>query len=76
MFVQIEHRKGSKLRFEQERDKKAFEVVAGIVSSILERLVIKSRTHLTQGRAYKILNTFSIFMGEKKHLPLANVFEE
>jgi len=46
------------------------------VSSILERLVAKSRTHLNQGRAYKILNTFSIFMGQKKHFSLATEFED
>jgi len=65
MFVQMEHRKGSKLKFEPERDKKAFDVIARIVSSILERLVVKIRTSLTQARAYKILNTFSVFMGKK-----------
>lgn len=58
------------MKFEHSRDKKAFDVIAGIVSSILERLVVKSRTSLTQGRAYKILNTFSVFMGKKKHFSL------
>ena len=65
MYVQMEHPKRSKLKFDGDRDKKAFEVISRIVSSILERLVVKSRTSLTQARAYKILNTFSVFMGKK-----------
>ena len=75
MYVQMEHQKKSKLQFDGVRDKKAFEVISRIVSSILERLVVKSRTSLTQARAYKILNTFSVFMGKKQHLSFCQEFE-
>lgn len=67
MFVQMEHRKGSNLKFDLARDKGAFDVIARITSSILDRLAVKSRTELTQNHAYKILNTFAGFMANKKH---------
>lgn len=75
MLVQLEHRKGSKLRFEKPRDRKAFEIMSKIISSIFERINVKCKTQLTQERAYKILNTFSRFMGKKQHWTLCETFE-
>ena len=76
MFVQMEHRKGSKITFNAMRDRRAFEIVGRMISAILEKIMIDNRTVTTQERAYKILNTFSLFMGKKQHVPLCLTFED
>ena len=57
MLVQMELPSTSKFMFEEARDGKAFGIIARMVSSIVERIFVNSRTSQTYDRAYKILKT-------------------
>jgi len=74
-LVQMEHRRGTKLSFEALRDIRAFDIVSQIASAIVERVMVNNKTVSASTRSYKILNTFSEFMGERKHHLLASTFE-
>mmetsp|Transcript_43886 Transcript_43886/g.58187 ORF Transcript_43886/g.58187 Transcript_43886/m.58187 type:complete len:166 (-) Transcript_43886:666-1163(-) len=76
MIVQMETKYGSSQYFEENRDRRAFEVISKIVSGILERIYVNTRTAETHDRAYIILKTFSEFMGKKDHSCLSKSFEE
>lgn len=75
MLIQLEHLQGSPITFEKLRDRQAFKIMTKILSSIFERILVSNRTTLSQDRAYRILNTFSLFMGKKQHATLCESFE-
>jgi len=57
MLVQMEIRGVSPYVFDEAKDRKALEIVSRIVTSILERIYVSSRTAETNERAYNILKT-------------------
>ena len=57
MLIQMEIRAGSQCSFDENRDKKAFDIISRIISSIFERIQVNNRTAQTHERAYNILKT-------------------
>ena len=57
MLIQMELRPSSQLSFDEIRDKRAFDIISKIISSIFERISVNTRTAQTHDRAYNILRT-------------------
>ena len=57
LLAQMEIRHGSNHSFDENRDKRAFEIIGKIVSGILERIFVNARTSVNENRAYVILKT-------------------
>lgn len=71
----MEHRKGNKIKFEPEKDKKAFDIIGKIISQTLDRLVLTCHTKFFTERSQMILKAFNSFMTQKEHTSLQFEFE-
>ena len=55
MLIQMHHQFSSPFTFDPIRDKKAFEIISKIISSIIEKIQVYNKTSQTHDRVYRIL---------------------